>query len=154
MAKQFLAINRLLNGWGVVEGKFVYVPLWDPPKDRFKGYKEFYIASALKAAVPFVPEAFAGKVNELAKQHAGAVSQGILAEWDGDICPPFKVFPPRPNPPFPLVLVDSLPDVVKVGLAGHLIETLGDIVNNKEIERLGAAITGSIGNIKHQAEFA
>jgi hypothetical protein len=144
MSKQFLAINRLLNGWGIVDGKFVYVPLWDPPKDLgYRGYKEFYVASALKAAVPFVQGALGKQLDAIAHKHANLVSGNIAGEWDGDICPPFKVWPPHHH--LPVSLGDLvLPEAARIGLAGALVHTLGEQIGNHDISRLGREIEESV----------
>jgi hypothetical protein len=149
---QAVAINRFLNGWGFVEGRFVYVPLWDPgpEEEKFAGYRALFTANALIGLSKIVtsPE-IAKKLNGLAKELAGSVSGSVIEDWDdGDICPPN--WPPRHHfgggggdpEPDPIYFEDRMPGSLKNDIAGYLIQRLGEMTGNRDIVNLGSEALG------------
>jgi hypothetical protein len=155
---QAVAINRFLNGWGFVEGRFVYVPLWDPgpEEEKFAGYKALFTANALIGLSKIVanPE-IAQKLSGMAKELAGSVSGSVVGEWDDDsICPYWHPHHfngggggnPEPDP---IYFEDRMPAALKNDIAGYLIQRLGEMTGNRAIVNLGSEAL-SQGNVLKQ----
>lgn len=153
MAKvQLRAAQTLFHGWGFVEGKWVYVPLWDPaPIDKkFKGFKQLQLASAVNdLAAQISSPNVSGKLKEITKDLIARSGKSSLVAWEeGDgICPdwwPWPKFPggggnPDPDPVyFPTDLSKSLVNQ----LAGHLLNTLGAQVKMPQLQEIGKELMG------------
>lgn len=143
------AINRFLNGWGFVEGRWVYVPLWDPTPEegKFLGYRALYTANALLnlSKLVIVPET-AIRLRGMAKELAGSVSGDLVGDWDdGDICPSFPHHHfggggggnPEPDPVY---FDDHMSAELKNDIAAHLIQRLGEMTGNLKISKVGQGV--------------
>lgn len=156
-------VNFLLKDWGIVDGKLVYLPLWDPlPNFLSKGFITLLCASALRDASKLVTaKALAQKLELKGKEYVSLSAKQHLAAWEeGDpICPPFPFRPPfkRPFPPFPwpptptpgpdpspelstIADLSDLPVSVKSGLAGYTLVRLGETFKDKALMQLGEEV--------------
>lgn len=93
----------LPSGWGVVDGKWVYVPLWDPSPTSKLG-KDLLSMIVIKANLPFIHSDKAIKAfRDILTQKAKAVATGFASTsfdpldngWCGT--PPL-IWPPRKGP--------------------------------------------------------
>ena len=143
------SMNVLFQGWGIVEGKLVYVPLYDPPKARkYTAFRDLFASNALLGASQLVSSMeVARKLKTAAKELAGEASKSLVGEWDdGPICPPnwppikhHGGHGPDPNPD-PIYYPEKMSATVKNALAGDMVRHLGDVTGNKTITELGNEI--------------
>jgi hypothetical protein len=148
--KRPVAINTLLHGWGYVEGKWVYVPLWDPPRD-FGSFRQLIAGAALADAAKLVSsKEHAATLKTLAGNLLEKATSGFTTAWeDGDpICPPWPPrFPwphgPGPGPdPGPIHdFVMRLSPVAKNAVVGSLVATIGQMIDDKAVVDIGNQIT-------------
>jgi hypothetical protein len=163
--KKWYAVNRLLNGWGIVEGRLVYVPLWDPPYELLP-FKHLIAAAALADATRLVTsKAMSGKLHEAAGALLDRASNGFTKSWqDGDpLCPPWPFpfprrrwvpipfpWPPPPGPdpgpdpgpePYPIhEFIEQLSPVARNTVAGDLVSKIGTMIGDKAVVELGREI--------------
>lgn len=141
--KRYYARNVLFHGWGIVEGRFVYVPLWDPAPERMnEGLVSLLVADQLQVASQYVTaKAHAEKLQSIAHTMASNISAQISDDWDGGICPPN--WPPihhHFNDEFG-ILLKEMPQVVRNAMAGYSVTRLGEITGNEDLVQLGREIT-------------
>jgi hypothetical protein len=163
--KKEAAINALLHGWGYVEGKWVYVPLWDPPHE-FGSLRQLIAGAALAEAAKLVAvKEHATALKVLAGKLVAKATAGFTTAWeDGDpICPPWPPrFPwPRPWPsiPFPWPpgpgpdpgpdpgpiydFVTQLNPAARNAVVGSMISTIGQMIDDKAVVELGNQISNA-----------
>lgn len=164
------AINRLLHGWGYVEGKWVYVPLWDPPKE-LTAFRQLFAAAALADGAKLIgSKPLAERLNAAAGDLLARSARGFTTAWeDGDpICPPWpRPFPPRPPlppiwppiwppvpfpwPPRPTPGPDPVPDLihdfvlqldptVRNAVVGDLVSKIGEQLGDRTVTQIGREI--------------
>lgn len=156
-------VNRLLHGWGFVEGRWVYVPLWDPPPN-YRAFRQLIAAAALADGAKLVSsKAVAEKLNALAGSLVKKAADGFTRAWeDGDpICPPWP-FPrfPRPWPPIPFPwpplpgpgpdpgpdpwpireFIQDLNPVARNAVIGNMVALIGETIGDRSIIDVGNEI--------------
>lgn len=166
--------KAIIKNWGFVEGKWVYIPLWDPSpqlKTNYLALKKLIVISELKELATVVKDRkLASAIGEKAKGLASSFSKDLLAGWeDGDICPPWPwLWPRRPWPfpwpwpwpvgpipdpqpgPDPVDILTTLPGFGDEGmnkLIGHSLILMGDHIRDAELVSLGKDIQGRQGAI-------
>jgi len=155
------AMNLLLHGWGYVEGRWVYVPLWDPVPFAFR----YLVASAAiaDAAKLVSNKTWSQKLHQVAGTLVRKANAGFTKAWeDGDpICPPwpwtFPRFPRRPIPfpwpwpepeppgpgpdPGPLDgFVRELEPATRNMVVGNMVAMIGKTINDRTVVEIGNEI--------------
>lgn len=162
MARETKALaNVLLHGWGYVEGKWVFVPLWDPPK----AFGRLYAGAAIADAAKLISNRqLAAKLSAAAKDLLSTAIAGFLKAFeDGDpICPPYPwPFPHWPHwPPFPFPwpgpgpgpgpdpgpydqFFVKLSPAVRDEIIGNLVVSIGNSLGDKSVIAIGRAVMGN-----------
>lgn len=151
-------VISFIKDWGFVEGKWVYIPLWDPAPYLKTSlvFKQFKMVSDLRElSRVMVDKKLAARVTTKAQAMGKGISSGLINGWeDGDdICPPFPI-------PFPWPIRDSILDKVQIAmgadglpvsvtnkLIGSAIEQVGKALKDKELISLGAEIANVQGAV-------
>jgi len=155
-ARAAVAVNTLLHGWGYVEGKWVYVPLWDPPRE-FGHFRQLTAGAALADAAKLVSsKELAAKLKDLAGGLVKRAATGLTVAWeDGDpICPPWPPHFPWPPGPWPWPGPDPGPDPIydfvlglhpaaRNAVVGSMVATIGRMIDDGAAVELGNQIMGA-----------
>lgn len=162
--KSKIQINMLLHGWGFVEGKWVYVPLWDPPK----AFGYLVAGAAIADAAKLVSDkVLARKLHSVAGSLVNKAGVGFTKSWeDGDpICPPWPwpfphwpswppiPFPwpwPGPHPPGPgpdpgplAQFIQNLTPIARNAVVGNMVAIIGETLSDKTVIAVGNEVMGA-----------
>ena len=148
--------QTLFHGWGFVEGRWVYVPLWDPsPIDKkFRGFKQLQLASAIyDISKNVASKELAAKLNGITRElivKSGKSSLVSYEEGDG-ICPDWWPFPKFPGggggdpDPDPVYFPTDLNKLLVNQLAGQFLVTLGTQVKMPQLNEIGKEVANLRG---------
>lgn len=164
---QAIAMNSLIAGWGYVEGRWVYVPLWDPPYE-FQAFRYLIAANAIADGAKLLADKeMSAKLHSFAGGLLKRANEGMVRAFEeGDsICPtwprphwplPWPPFPwpwpPTPWPPFPWPgpdpgplekFIEALHDPARNAVIGSLVSQIGEMINEKDLMNFGNEIMQS-----------